>query len=74
MFQAAEKSLKFYKSFKGKSKEEEEAIYKELERLKLIVHERKTEVKMQTSDFCNYFTYFYLYFFKFRKNNENIHL
>ncbi|XP_055295386.1 facilitated trehalose transporter Tret1-like isoform X2 [Sitodiplosis mosellana] len=50
---AAENSLKFYKGYKGESNEEDEAIYKELERLKSIVHEQKAEVKLQASDYFN---------------------
>lgn len=50
--------MKFYKGYKGESKKEDEAIYKELNRLKSIVHERKSEVKFQASDYCNFFLFF----------------
>ncbi|XP_055304280.1 facilitated trehalose transporter Tret1-like, partial [Sitodiplosis mosellana] len=51
--QKAEAALKYYNGFKGKSKQEDDALYKEFERLKSIVNERKTEEKLQASDFFN---------------------
>lgn len=51
-FQKAEQALKFYKGYKGGSEQEDDAILKELERLKSIANERKTEEKIRASDFC----------------------
>lgn len=50
--QKAEDALKFYKGYEGASKQEDDAIFKEFDRLKLIAYERKTEEKLQASDFC----------------------
>lgn len=61
--QNAEKSLKYYKGYKGSSKEEEMAFYKEFERLKLIATEQKTEEKLQLSDFRKNFHNFFFQFF-----------
>lgn len=52
LFQKAEKALKFYKGYKGKEEVEDYAIFKEIERLKLIASERKTEEKINAADFC----------------------
>ncbi|XP_055304279.1 uncharacterized protein LOC129569467 [Sitodiplosis mosellana] len=51
--QKAEDALKYYKGYKGKSKQEDDELYKEFERLKSIANERKTEEKLQASDFFN---------------------
>lgn len=48
--QKAEKSLKYYKGFRGDSSEEINAFAKEFERLKLIVARQQTEQKFQVSD------------------------
>lgn len=52
IFQKAEKALKFYKSYKGKEEVEDNAISKEIERLKMIASEQKTDDKINASDFC----------------------
>lgn len=62
--------MKFYKGYKGKSKQEEDAFYKEFERLKLIANERSSEEKLQASDFCmlflSSFEFSSRFFFKFQ--------
>lgn len=50
--QKAEASLKYYKGYKGESQKEDDAIYKEFERLKAIVTEQKQEEKFVASEFC----------------------
>lgn len=54
MFQKAENALKFYKGYKGKSKQEVDAIFKEFERQKSIASERKMEERIRPSDFCKF--------------------
>ncbi|XP_031631805.1 facilitated trehalose transporter Tret1-like isoform X2 [Contarinia nasturtii] len=46
----AENALRFYKGYKGKNEQE---MYKELERLKVIANEQKSDEKMKMSDICN---------------------
>lgn len=52
LFQKAEEALKFYKGYKGKDEGEDDAISREIERLKLIASERKTQEKINATDFC----------------------
>lgn len=53
-YQKAEKSLKFYKGYEGKSSEEDMAIIKEFEKLKAIMTEQKQAPKLRLADFCTY--------------------
>lgn len=55
IFQKAEDALKFYRGYAGRSKEEENALYNEFEKLKTITNDRKTEHKIQATDFCKLF-------------------
>lgn len=50
--QKAEKALKYYKGYKGDSEKEDDAIFKEFERLKAIVTEQKQEEKFVAAEFC----------------------
>ncbi|XP_055295134.1 facilitated trehalose transporter Tret1-like [Sitodiplosis mosellana] len=49
----AEYSVKCYKGYQGESRAEDDALYKEYEKLKTMANESKTEEKLQLSDFCN---------------------
>lgn len=51
-FQKAEKALKYYKGFKGKSEKEENAINYEFERLKSVAMKQKLNNKFQWSEVC----------------------
>lgn len=46
--------MKFYKGYKGDTKEEVDALFRELERLKAITNHQKIEEKIQISDFCKF--------------------
>lgn len=50
--QEAEDSLKYYKSFEGKSDQELNALNAEFERLNSIAHEKKTDEKIGLKDIC----------------------
>lgn len=52
--QKAESALKYYKGYKGKSSIEDDALFKEFERLKAISCEQKIDEKLHASDFCKY--------------------
>lgn len=56
-FQKAESALKFYKGYKGNSKQEDEALSNEFERLKIIVNDRQSEEKVKLSDFSKLITH-----------------
>lgn len=58
--QKAEHALKFYKGYKGENKAEDDAIYRELERLKSIASRKKEEAKFQVSDLCELIVNFYI--------------
>lgn len=51
-FQKAENTLKFYKSYKGKSEQENVMFFNEFERLKTIANESKAKERLRPSDFC----------------------
>lgn len=53
-YQKAENALKFYKGYKGNTKEEVDALFEEFERLKAITNQQKIEEKIQISDFCKF--------------------
>lgn len=52
IFQKAESALKFYKGYKGSNQQEDNAIYKEFEKLKMINNDSKNDEKLQLTDFC----------------------
>lgn len=51
-FQKAENALKYYKGFKGKSEQEENAMNDEFERLKSVAMKRKSNDQFQASAVC----------------------
>lgn len=52
--QEAEKALKYYKGYRGESQKEDDAFYKEFERLKALITEQKQEEKFVAPEFCKY--------------------
>lgn len=54
MEKKAEKALKYYKGYEGKSPAESNAIDAEFQRIKSVVEEQKTEEKLHISDLCEY--------------------
>lgn len=54
LFQRAENALKYYEGYEGKSAAEDDALFKEFEKLKAISCEQKIDEKLHAADFCKY--------------------
>lgn len=50
----AEKALKYYKGYKGQSQKEDDAFFKEFERLKAVITEQKQDEKFVAAEFCKF--------------------
>lgn len=53
LIQKAEKSLIYYKGYRGETEEENKAIKAEFDRLKAIASEKKVDEKIHLRDFRN---------------------
>lgn len=65
-FQKAVSALKFYKGYRGNNEQEDCAIAREFEKLKLIAKEQKREEKVRASDYCKTLS------FTHNKNHQTI--